>query len=315
MLFSGIWTTADINTLAGNRVLTYCLWSEGYMSLFPSGLSTSETASPSSTSLDWREKAAWFTGEWQWQSAGSLFFNWEDISERFISLLLGKLNIPLIFKVLTTESLFLIWNRTTSDPNTSQMTLIFVRICLELKTLNHIFNFNHNKSSLTKLHALIVNFIIFHFLWYQTTRIWHLTTARGEKMLVSLLSSLKMRISETSCVPSVWRACPAAWPWWWPTSWRWRPAAGWRRWRRWGRPGRVRGPTWASCGSWRSLETQSWQKWVTLGGGGGGQRLQVIPAQGHSKVTLRLNCWFSRTIIRCVSNISDNTIQVIYLRE
>ena len=62
---------------------------------------------------------------------------------------------------------------------------------------------------------------------------------------------------------SVLQECPAVWLWWWLTSWRWRGTAGWSLWRQCVRLGRVRGPIWASCASWRSLKTQSWQKWVT----------------------------------------------------
>lgn len=61
---------------------------------------------------------------------------------------------------------------------------------------------------------------------------------------------------------AVLQGCLAAWPWWWPTSWRWRAEAGWSLWPPWGRRGPAPDRTWASCGSWRSLRTQNWQRWA-----------------------------------------------------
>lgn len=61
---------------------------------------------------------------------------------------------------------------------------------------------------------------------------------------------------------AVLQGCLAAWPWWWPTSWRWRAEAGWSLWPPWGRRGPVPDQTWASCGSWRSLRTQNWERWA-----------------------------------------------------
>lgn len=104
------------------------------------------------------------------------------------------------------------------------------------------------------------------------------------------------------CV-SVLQECPAASPWWWPTSWRWRVAGGWSLWRRWGQPVRAPAPTWDSCGNWRSLKTQNWQKWVVTSES---TDAKITPAkvQMGDIITLKylIPVWVWETVVRKISS-------------